>query len=63
MPYTASNAEQLVDMIRLDLGRAGPHRPKPVDPVTPWPRPGRSEPQNLRIGPAEWSVAVVDAHS
>ncbi len=63
MPYLAPIAEQLVDIIRLDLGRAGPRRPRPVDPVTPWWCAVRSQPQNVRFNPAEWSVAVVDAHS
>jgi hypothetical protein len=39
------------------------HRPRPADLVTPWRYPSRSQPQRARFNPAEWSVAVVDAHS
>ncbi|MBF9134720.1 hypothetical protein I0C86_38190 [Plantactinospora sp. S1510] len=47
-----------------DPGRSAPRtRPRPADLVTPWRYSGRAQPQGARFNPAEWSVAVVDAHS
>ncbi|WP_433388660.1 hypothetical protein [Micromonospora sp. KLBMP9576] len=38
-------------------------RPTPVDWSTPWRHPGRPRRRHARFKPADWSVAVVDAHS
>ncbi|MER7894287.1 hypothetical protein ABTX15_31220 [Micromonospora sp. NPDC094482] len=42
---------------------AARHRPTPADWSAPWRHPGRSRRDRTRFKPADWSVAVVDAHS